>query len=53
LENVERLAPSEMEEKIINGVRARNVGASATLDSFTSTGGMKKERKRLMFVHLD
>jgi hypothetical protein len=38
---------------IISIRRARDVGAPDTLDSFTPTVGMKKDRKRLMFIYLN
>jgi hypothetical protein len=53
---VEGSAPSETVEEptyIISIRRDGDVGALATLDSFAPTTGTKKDRKRLMFVHLD
>jgi hypothetical protein len=53
LDLVEGSTPSEVEKEAAHGVRAGNVGALATLGSFTPTIGKKKDRKRLMFVHLE
>jgi hypothetical protein len=56
---MEGSAPSKMEERhtsitsTVNVRRARDVGAPDTLDSFAPTVGAKRDRKRLMFVHLD
>jgi hypothetical protein len=50
---VEGLTPFEAEKEAAYGVGAGNVGAPTTLDSFAPTIEMKKDRKRLMLVHLD
>jgi hypothetical protein len=55
LDIVDGSSPSETEEEPatkVSGRRARIVGALATLDSFAPTVGAKKDRKRLMFIHL-
>jgi hypothetical protein len=55
LDVVEGSPPSKTEEPItkVSVRRAGIVGALATLDSFVPTIGAKKDRKRLMFIHLD
>jgi hypothetical protein len=42
-----------MEKEAAHGVKARNVGTLSTLDIFTPTIGMEKDRNRLLFVHFD
>jgi hypothetical protein len=53
---VEGSTPSETEKEPTSNVSIRgagNVEAPATLDIFFPTDGTKKDRKMLMFVHLD
>jgi hypothetical protein len=51
LDIMEGLTPSKMEKEIAHGIRAGNVGAPATQDSFAPTVG--KEKFWMMVMHMN